>query len=118
MTNDEQKAQEAQTLLDFSDTQKKIACLTAALKEAGARMYPLVSALQRRPSVATSLDEGGTTYRVRSLTGSGPEEEVAIDLPKIGRLLRELEAAIRKRDGLVESVKEMGHGNMLPENLR
>ena len=119
MTDEEMSATEAEALLEYSKTQKRIACLRKRIEPFAEGMKELGGMLSRQAeSIDASVDEKNVRFRwreqrYRGSPDSNPETKFEFDPVDLVQHLQDLQRETTQLDRLKKSLNQMGHGHIL-----
>ena len=120
MTDEEMDTTAAETLLEYSKTQKRIACLRKRIEPFAKGFSDLGQVLSHRAASIKALSvEGGFHFRWQEETvrpmPSRSVEEVEFDPAELVQHLQDLQREMAALEKLKRSLEQMGHGHVLKE---
>ena len=121
MTNEEADATAANELLEYSKTQKRIACLHARIQPFAKNFTDLGSQLSNKPeSIDSHTTAKGFSFlwkeeQIRPFPDSGRVTVAEFDPAELVQHLQDLQREMKQLNQLKKSLERMGHGHMLKD---
>ena len=121
MTNEEMDATAAEKLLEYSKTQKRIACLRARIEPFAKTFSDLGAELSTRPEniKGRAIEKGFSFHwkeeQIRPLPDSGRVTVAEFDPAELVQHLLDLRRETKKLNQLKKSLEQMGHSHMVKD---
>ena len=121
MTDEEMETTAAETLLEYSKTQKRIACLRQRIEPFAKSFTNLGMELSNRPGsieariVAKRFSFQWKEEQMAPFPGSGRVTEADFDPAELVQHLQDLQRETQQLDRLKQSLHEMGHSHVLKD---
>jgi hypothetical protein len=120
MTDDEKQATAADTLLEYSETQKEIACLRKRIEPFAEGFKALGTELSIRPEhIEAKQTDVGFRFAWQEAPHygrRGASTAFEFDPAELVQLLQDAKAAVERINRLKRALQDMGHGHIVGDH--